>query len=240
MRRIVMGFVLILAFLVMSQAEAFAQSGAIYDSAKNSAKGSVKDTVLSFNQAGAQCLQEAVDTACGDLNARSICEPGEEEKANTLCGALDRQGGPITGSFGVYDGSDLFLGYLVSNEGQKLTVFNTEIPAYFSINTARSPNLQLTNLNELGFPSADCMGQPTVPLDYGHSSVYYDQYGDKYYLANTSGLPFKCIINSSRKLDTGLCQKVTLSGDCLTVRELTNFPFKGVVLTYPITVRHLE
>jgi hypothetical protein len=234
----------------MFHAQAFAQSGAIYNSANvgnatgkifsDPAKGSRKGTVLSFNESGTQCLEEAGDTACEDLITDSICETEEGGNTNLSCDSPNRQGKLVTGAFEVYDGNDLFIGYLVSINGQKLTVFNAEIPGYFSVQTKASPRLELTNLGELDFQSTNCTGQPTIFFDYGHSLIFYDQHGDKYYLSDTSVVPFKCTMYSSRKLDTDQCQKVTLSGDCITLKELTTFPFREVTLAYPITVRHSE
>ena len=126
-------------------------------------------------------------------------------------------------------------------------VFNTDIPGWFTVVAAVSPYIAITDIAAICFSEPGCIGQPYIAFGNDQFSVFLDEYNAKYYLADTSITPVVhspndavLVIKSARKLATGECQEWAWDGEYMGLKELPNFPFTGVTLKYPVTVRPIQ
>jgi hypothetical protein len=198
MRRIFIVCGLVFAFLLMAQAETLAQEvygcvnkrTGVLRIVSDLALCTAKETQLTLNQSGTQGPQGPAGpagTACWDLNKNGACDNGEDKNNSGGCDTADCQGAPGIGSLGVYDGNDLFLGYLVDfSGGGGVHVFNADIPGWFSVVAAVSPYIGITDLTSICFSEAGCIGQSYISISNDQFSVFLDEYNAKYYLADTS------------------------------------------------------
>ena len=79
-------------------------------------------------------------------------------------GDTGAQGPRGLGCFGLYDGNDVFLGYLIDSEISRFLVYNPSIPGLYYVNpakgdTAGQPFLTFEAKSDLFFVSEDCSGQ---------------------------------------------------------------------------------
>lgn len=257
MRRSVIVAGVIFALLVITQVQASAQTGVVYGCVNNR-NGALrivsgpkecgsKETAISWNQAGTQGPPGAPGTACWDLNANSVCDSNEDKNGDSYCDALDCQAPPGAGPLGVYDGNNLYLGHLVNfNDPVEVIVLNPDIPGYFVVIATGSPYIRLTTFSHLGFSSAGCTGQTYIGLNHSPFGILYDPYSGKHYVADTSlptvvqNPPQSNVVISARVMNSGECQGWASTGEYMAVKELTSFPFAGVTLAYPITIRPIQ
>jgi hypothetical protein len=139
------------------------------------------------------------------------------------------------------------LGNLIDfNNPAEAIVFNPNIPGYFSIFATGSPYIRLSAFSHLAFSSEGCTGQAYVGLNWNPFGIFYDPYSGKYYVADPSlpvvvqNPPQSNVVISARIISSGECQGWASTGEYMPVKELTNFPFAGVTLAYPITIRPIQ
>lgn len=155
-------------------------------------------------------------------------------------GSKGPQGPAGVGSLGVYDGSGLFLGYLVDSNQ---TVFNPSIPAFLMLTRDLPPRLIGDTTESLYYMTGDCAGQPYL-LSYSvtmyHLAVDTSSNPNAYYIYDTSLPPVHYSdIKSEKELSTGTCYTLDLSGQTTAA-----YPVKGVdvpllsqTLQYPIFIK---
>jgi hypothetical protein len=91
----------------------------------------------------------------------------------------------------------------------------------------------------LAYTGKDCTGLAATGIGQNLFQLFYEQYSGKYYLVDFAFDPIMEFF-SRRISTTGECQNVFFVAPHAAVKELTNFPFKGVTLDYPITVRPIQ
>jgi len=176
--------------------------------------------------------------------------PGEKGEK----GPAGPQGPPGVGSLGVYDGNDLFLGYLIYSKSHvsldTCIVYNPEIPAAFAVKlecTAASPTPCIEFRgpgDQLFYLSADCSGQPYIE---GSTGGYYWLFllkyastPNTYYIHDTSIPPVpRDLFKSSLNIDG--CKPYDQIGDTLfyPLKQIS-FPFADIQLAYPLTLRLVQ
>jgi len=164
------------------------------------------------------------------------------------------QGLPGVGNLGVYDGTDLFLGYLVSpnswgsdSSSGGYDVFNADIPAFLSVITDwPNPYLYASCQADQYFTSVDCTGQPYMLID-GVScllhGLVFDSFTSKFYVFDPQvQMASECDIKSEKS--QGSCSSFNQTGCVLAAPY---FPIKEVAvplfnqtLQYPIVVKPIH
>jgi len=156
------------------------------------------------------------------------------------------------GSIAVYDGNNVFLGYLIdttgSTGGGTIFVYNPEISGGYSVcpldGATGKPFLIVSEIGSTFYASEDCSGQKHVGYN-GFAYPWYllmrDVTGNVFYIFDKS-LPLIGVIQikSMRGLD-GVCRSFT--GDVpkwfIPMKQIS-FPLAEIELAYPITVRSVE
>jgi len=174
-----------------------------------------------------------------------------------LQGGMGPAGPAGIGCLGVYDGSGLFLGYLVHKEGEggqapRTTVFDPTVPGFFWVieysrcdgqGYCPPPFIEVPTFRGGNFLSDDCTGRPYGSGPPQWISLNTDD--GNYYLADTSIRPidlneigsFINYISTPPYCDDGKYK--TGHGPYFATRQV-DFPLANVELTYPIIVRPIE
>jgi hypothetical protein len=163
-------------------------------------------------------------------------------------GATGSQGPTGPGCLGVYDGNNVFLGYLISGGGTSYLVFNPNIPGTYIVKvecvSAGEPCFSFPDDITWLFTSGDCTGQAYVETPvYWLSVMHYTLAPDIFFLHDTSVPPVtRNQIKSYYILpDTGNCISYSSSpiSKFYPIKQIT-FPLAGVELAYPITIRQVQ
>ena len=150
------------------------------------------------------------------------------------------QGPSGVGSLGVYDGSGLFLGYLVDFN---LTVFNPDIPAFLTLTKDLPPRLMGDPTVSLYYITGDCSGQPYL-LSYDvtmyHLAVDTSHSPYVYYIYDTASQPVHYRdIGSEKDLSTSPPTCYSFVSDQTTAAypvKVVDVPLLSQELQYPIIV----
>ena len=149
------------------------------------------------------------------------------------------QGPPGVGSLGVYDGSGLFLGYLVDSNH---TVFNPSIPAFLRLTRDLPPRLIGDPTGSLYYTTNDCTLQPYL-LSYGvtmnHLAVDTSCNPNAYYRYDTAFPPVHYSdIKSEKELLSGTCYSFDESETTAAYPvKVVDVPLLSQELQYPIFIR---
>jgi hypothetical protein len=153
--------------------------------------------------------------------------------------------GPQGMSLAVYDGSGLFLGYLIDFlSPDKYRVFNPTIPAFLNVWLRVPMSLEITPLTYLMFTTPDCSSQPyarTSECGFYSVCVYNDLLPHIYYVYDDqSQFPIIPLsdIKSMRAYDGGNCVPISWPDGNRTaypVKQI-DLPLLNEILQYPIVV----
>jgi len=185
----------------------------------------------------------------GDTGATGPQGPPGEKGEQGPAGA---QGPPGVGSLGVYDGNDVFLGYLIAGYDSSsfgvMTVYDVKIPGAYKVMiecvTNSGPCINVRHQDYIRYyTSEDCTGQAYKPgIDPWLFVMSFIETPDNYYIHDTSISPVLADqIESYLTTDTGNCLRYSGSGATryYPIKEIS-FPLANIDLAYPITVRLVE
>lgn len=158
------------------------------------------------------------------------------------------------GCLGVYDGNDVFLGFLISefDYNTKSTrlwhVYDPGIPGGYRINMESDP-LGLPGIScpiesTWFFASENCTGQAYIDrTDIYFNVMYTPADGGIYFILDTSlpRVPMNQLKSYYQRTDPGNCipnDEVSTTWMC-PIKQIA-FPLAGVELAYPITIRQMQ
>jgi hypothetical protein len=174
-------------------------------------------------------------------------------------GDLGPQGPRGMGVLGVYDGSGLFLGYLVHpfnpfsyDLGPGYTLYNPDVHGFFVVRLEYPPYLAANHFDAMYFTSEDCSGQPyqySVP-PAGFNPGWQDllevyPYNKSFYIIDTQVPPVRWSdIKTARSLSTGDCDSYSLptpNRAAFGIKPVeVQIPLFNISIQYPVIVKPVE
>jgi hypothetical protein len=163
-------------------------------------------------------------------------------------GPTGPQGPAGVGCLGVYDGNDLFLGYLINtstpNYLVQFIVYDPEIPGAYSVmlecGITEPPCLHFAYDDTRYFTSENCTGQAYVEGNYWLQVMQNPLVPDIFYINDTSVPRVQASqLKSYYRSDNCIAYSKTGDTRYYPIKQIT-FPLANVELAYPISVRQVQ